>query len=167
MADFNEKLALILSKIKAEKKLLYLLGDYNINLLNSGSHSQTDEFLDIMFSHSLLPTITKPTRITRSSATLIDNIFCNSLLSTENVYCGILCTDISDHLPIFHIDYSCEQVKEKENIMRRSFNEKNTNSFFSALSNHNWNHVISQNDAQLAYSTFLKEYVECSIKAFL
>ena len=48
------------------------MGDFN--LLNSDSHSATSEFLDNMISLMLLPIISRPTRVTSSSATLIDNI---------------------------------------------------------------------------------------------
>ena len=44
----------------------------------------------------------KPTRITKSTATLIDNLFTNNLSKTEHLN-GILFNDISDHLPIFTI----------------------------------------------------------------
>ena len=40
---FSEYLDSILLKVKAESKLLYLLGDYNINLLNSSQHNATQE----------------------------------------------------------------------------------------------------------------------------
>ena len=40
----------------------------------------------------------RPTRITSSSATLIDNIFMND---SSFISSGLLCTEISDHLPIF------------------------------------------------------------------
>ena len=44
-------------------------------------------------------TITRPTRITHTSATLIDNIYvkCDKY---ENIKSTIITTDISDHLPI-------------------------------------------------------------------
>ena len=46
----------------------------------------------------LFPVITKPTRITHISATLIDNIFLDSRLTGKTVN-KILVDDISDHLP--------------------------------------------------------------------
>ena len=48
----------------------------------------------------MLPTINKPTRITHTSATLIDNIYikCNNYSELTS---GIILSDISDHLPIF------------------------------------------------------------------
>ena len=51
-----------------------------------------------MFSHSLIPQITKPTRITPITATLIDNIYRNDILSECNQRQGIV---YSDHLLIF------------------------------------------------------------------
>jgi exonuclease III len=71
--SFNETLNNVLNTIKNENKICYLLGDYNINLFNSDSHAHTSDFLDICFSNNFLPLINKPTRITKYSATLIDN----------------------------------------------------------------------------------------------
>jgi len=45
-----------------------------MDLLNIESHKHTAELLNNMFASSLIPTINTPTRITHSSATLIDNI---------------------------------------------------------------------------------------------
>ena len=57
-----------------EKKIAYLMGDYNINLLNFGTHIKTNDFLDNVISQGFLPQIIKPTRITSASATLIYHI---------------------------------------------------------------------------------------------
>ena len=156
---FNEYLKSILRKANNEKKLLYLLGDYNINLLNADKHNATHDFTELMYSFSLLPNITKPTRVTKSSATLIDNIFTNNLLTTSNVLTGILYSDISDHYPIFHIDYSSSIKMEESYTKRRIFSQVNLEKFSNALSNHNWDHVVSIDDAQAAYSTFLNDYI--------
>ena len=86
------------------------MGDFNINLLNEDVHTPTNEFIDLMTSYSFYPSITKPTRITTKSATLIDNIFTNS--HTKQT-AGILVTDISDHLPIF---LSTNLSTYKENV---------------------------------------------------
>ena len=53
----------------------------------------------MMYSYGMFPLITKSTRITTDSATLIDNIFTNNCFQVHQN--GILCTYISDHLPIF------------------------------------------------------------------
>ena len=78
------------------------MGDYNINLLNVESHSPTADFNDTMFSYGFIPLITRPTRVTQSLATLIDNILTNQLVDLHNESMqGILITDISDHYPNF------------------------------------------------------------------
>ena len=64
----------------------------------------TSEFLELMFSDSLYPMISRPTRVTSASATIIDNIYCNSLQKEQ--FNGILYADISDHFPIFCIDFT-------------------------------------------------------------
>ena len=45
--------------------------DFNINLLNEDVHAQTQNFMNILSSYCLYPSISKPTRITANSATLI------------------------------------------------------------------------------------------------
>ena len=51
------------------------MGDFNVNLLNYESHNETNDFINTMVSHYLLPHILHPTRVTDHSATVIDNIF--------------------------------------------------------------------------------------------
>ena len=73
-----------------------------MDLLKADSNSATSEFLDFMYSYSYLPLISRPTRVTRTTATLIDNIFTNHLTEHRNVTNGVMVTKISDHYPIFH-----------------------------------------------------------------
>ena len=123
---FNEYISAILSSIKQESKLSYLVGDFNINLLSIDSHNDTHEFSDILFSHSFIPYITKPTRITSKSATLIDNIFSTGFTECDNnVLNGILYTDITDHFPVFHIDYSNNTPSQPEFVTKRAYTQEN------------------------------------------
>ena len=79
------------------------MGDLNINLFKIEEHRQTSNYLDIMYSHSLFPLITKPTRVTGNSATLIDHIFTNNFGTNVTHTQGILCTTICYHYAVFHI----------------------------------------------------------------
>src|SRR3989442_522462 len=56
-----------------------LCGDFNLDLIKSASHTPTDEFLLNLNVNSYMPLITKPTRVTPNSSTLIDNIFTNNI----------------------------------------------------------------------------------------
>ena len=59
------------------------------------------------------PLITRPTRITSNTATLIDNIFTNNI--DDQFYSGLLFTHISDHLPIFCVNHDyCSAVKDND-----------------------------------------------------
>ena len=97
MHAFLSKLNNTLDILNKSNIELYLMGDFNINLLNTNSHEKTNDFVDLMFSQNLYPLITKPTRISSTTATIIDNIFCNCIDNTINS--GVIITDISDHLP--------------------------------------------------------------------
>ena len=72
LTDFNSNYVnSLLEKISKEQKSVFLLGDFNINLMNYNVHNPTNEFLDSLASKSFLPYILQPTRITSHSKTLI------------------------------------------------------------------------------------------------
>ena len=102
LTDFNcNYLNKLLENISKEQKSIFLLGDFNVNLLNYNEHNQTNEFLDSLASNSFIPLILQPTRITSHSNTLIDNIFLNAI--DRDLISGNLTATISDHLPQFSI----------------------------------------------------------------
>ena len=67
----------LLKQATKEQKSIFLLGDFNVNLLNDNEHNQTNELLDFLASNSFISLILQPSRITSHSNTLIDNIFSN------------------------------------------------------------------------------------------
>ena len=72
---FMSKILEIHDKISNENKTAYLMGDYNINLLNFDSHQRTNDFIDSVIAQGYIPHITKPTRITQVLATVINHLF--------------------------------------------------------------------------------------------
>ena len=87
---------------KVASKPCYIMGDYNLDLLKHEIHHPADNFLDIMYANYFIPLINRPTRITRESSTLIDNIFSNNHNVNDHQVNGILKTDLTDHYIIFH-----------------------------------------------------------------
>ena len=77
-----------------------ICGDFNLDLLNLHDSAPSSSFYNLVNTMSLLPTIRKPTRITDSSCTLIDNILTNYF---EDFVAGIMTIDLTDHLPTFII----------------------------------------------------------------
>ena len=61
----------------------------------------TDEFKNTLASHHFFPLINQPTRETKSSNTIIYNIYCNIPCPFDMCDIGILRPYISDHNAIF------------------------------------------------------------------
>ena len=99
--EFLSDLDLVLGKISKENKLVFLMGDWNLNLINHHCHKATSDFLDLLYSRMFFPLIIRPTRITANKASLTDNIFTNDPLCPS--ISGLFLNDISDHLPIFSL----------------------------------------------------------------
>lgn len=143
------------------RKKMFLCGDFNVDLLNPQGHKGTSEFIYVMHSLGLIPTITKPSRVTAYCATLIDNIYSN-VMDTA-VSGGLLIEDISDHLPIFAIYHSNHKLKTPEpttEIRKRRMRTPGTVEAFKAdLLKQNWKNVYV-NGVQEAYSSFLATFIQ-------
>ena len=68
-----------------------------MDLLKMDTHDKTCNFFETMSAFSYKPSILQPTRVSSTSATLIDNIFTNDL-DTSTIG-GNLTTSLSDHFP--------------------------------------------------------------------
>ena len=89
------------SMFKGQKGILFLCGDFNINLLDYKLSNHAQHFVYLLFSLSLFPLINRPTWLSNQHVTIIDNIFTNAI--NKNINCGIIMEYISDHFPIFFI----------------------------------------------------------------
>ena len=127
------------------------MGDCHINLLKSESCDHTNHFIEQLFTSSFFPLITKPTRITHHTATLIDNIFTNSLDESDESVNGIIFSDISDHLPIVHMfntNIFSKPPTRNVNIpnvsYQRTFNKINIEAFKNAIRTLSWNNILDE-----------------------
>lgn len=93
--DFTSKLDVLLKNLNQKKYEVSILGDMNIDFLKCNSLSLTEDYLEMLYTNNMLPEITKPTRITSHTATLIDHI-CTDSFNQQTVP-GISTVDISDH----------------------------------------------------------------------
>ena len=72
---YNTEYGNMLCSLKKQNAKSIILGmDHNMDLLHCDKHQKTEDFVQINLDHLMFPTITRPTRITKSTATLIDNI---------------------------------------------------------------------------------------------
>ena len=98
--SFSEYLQEVLSNPAVYSKLVFILGDFNINLLNYNSCTPITNHVYFLFSKQFLPYIIHPSRVS-ASATLIDNIFSN--ITENETISGNILTQITDHFPQFLI----------------------------------------------------------------
>lgn len=162
---FNDKFNDVLNNAKVNNKICYLLGDYNINLLNTDSHIPTQDFVDICFTNGFMPMINKPTRVTKYSATIIDNIITNDIIDSSFFH-GLLLTDISDHFPTFLIN---KQICNKDitiSIPQRVINTKNLIKFRDILNQHSFDNILNIQDTKEATSLFHKDITTIYNKCF-
>ena len=158
---FNNHISSIVETISKEGKLCYLMGDMNLDLIKHDIHKPTSSYLDIMYSNNFFPIITKPTRITTKTATLIDHIFTNNFDFQYQHIQGILQTGISDHYPIFHIAKNIEgSLEEQPYFLKRNISQKTICDFSDKISQVDWTFITEVEDAQIAYSLFHKKLSE-------
>ena len=129
-------------------------GDFNVDLLTVGENALSFDFLNRMHGLSFIPVISKPTRVTNTSATLIDNIF----ISTPALYTsGIFATDISGHFPIFvkindYFQHQANSVTENKVVKYRLINENTVSALKDRLCGIDWDTVINNNDSNIAFT---------------
>ena len=88
-------------------------------------HKPTERFYDLLLEQNFLPAITHPTRICKTSATLIDNILISVKLQDVHKS-GIILNDISDHLPSICLLRDLKPGKSKnKTIYSRDLSKKN------------------------------------------
>ena len=102
-------------------KDVYIMGDFNIDLLKCESSQISQDFLLSLQSCYLTPTVDKPTRVHRSSATLIVNNP-DQLLASGNII-----SDISDHFSQFCITTSAKDKLQQGMTMQFLYLSKLTN----------------------------------------
>ena len=92
----------IISKLSKNKTECLKAEDYDIDLLKSEVHSDTEQFVNHLYCNLFAPSIFRPARFESSSSTLF----------LQDVYVfGETIADVSDHLPVF---YMSQNVKGKD-----------------------------------------------------
>ena len=156
--EFTDSMEACLNEITKENKIIYFMGDFNINLLNSKNDSQTASFIDCMITKMMCPLINRPTRIDPPSVSLIDHMYSNILLHYPDRMSksGIVMNDISDHFPIFSFfdKLTASNSDDNEIITYRPLLERNLQSFRDFLSRTDWSPVTQNNEVNTAYSQF-------------
>ena len=169
--SFNTLFDSVLQKIdRHSKKLVYLVGDFNQDLIQYEHDINCQNLVDYTTNHGFVQIVSRPTRITDHSATLIDHVYTNNLDST--ISCNILTCDISDHLAIHtRISLGSSSINSMRNIRNsrtndteqtqtRVFNEANNAKFKQLIEDETWDEIQDDMDAQTQYDKFSEIYME-------
>ena len=108
-----------------------------------------------MISYFFQPHILQPIRITDHSATLIDNIYFNSI--DHSTTSGNIIYDISDHLPNFLIVSKLNFKIFKNDVFVRDYSHYNEEDLITETDAVNWETVYNSDGANLAFNTFFNK----------
>ena len=139
----------------SDDKDVYIIGDFNIDLLKCETSQVTQKFLLSLRSCYLFPTVDKPTRVFyRTSATFIDNIFVSNL--DKLLASGSIISDISDHFSQFCITTSAkDKFRRVKNVKICQYSRFSVDRFNDELSEIGWDQIILDTKKDGATSSLL------------
>ena len=98
--DFIEDLSNCLTDYNKHNINYFILGDLNINTSPINRSLDALDFINTLLSCGAFPIITKPTRVTDTTDTIIDHIITN--VRNHKILPGVIETsEVSDHYPLF------------------------------------------------------------------
>ena len=153
---FIEALCQILNNPILRGKMITIVGDLNINILNT--NGSTSEFSNTLRSLHFLPLIDKPTRFSTNSnqsPSLLDQIWCNRICTYTP---GIISIDITDHCPIFLFIPLPDKIdpNEKIEVCFRLKNDELLSNFEAKIQEFDWKTLYS-NDVSIFMQDFISK----------
>ena len=145
----------LLDKLKKQKDHEIVIGlDHNLDLLKSHLSHPTNDFLELNLDSEMIPCITKPTRITNKSATLIDNIMISR--SLQRNYASLVVTDdISDHFACLVILKDQNKSNKGPKYMKiRNLDDQKITNIVASLQEHNWKDSLEPLNADDGFNLF-------------
>ena len=159
---FQEYLNSTIEWIHRENKYCMIMGDFNLDLLKFEHHPATDHFMNTLGTSFFHPHILQPTRITDHSATLLNNIFLNSL--EHFTISGNIIYDLTDHLPNFLIINKFSILSTNVKIYKRGFSKLNESAMINEVQPVDWNELLSQDTSDpTALSILYKRKISSSM----
>ena len=145
----------LLDSLKKQKNHEIIIGlDHNLDLLKSHLNSTTNDFLEINLDRELLPCISKPTRITNKSASLIDNILISRGLQRD-FDSFIITEDLSDHFACLSmIKDQNKSIKGPKFIKTRKLDDPKINDIIKKLQELDWTDILSPLDTNDGFEIF-------------
>lgn len=154
---FLDKLDTILILLTKQfpKSEIIITGDFNIDLIKPSKAEK--ELLDIIRSFSLSSTVNTPTRVTSSSATLLDNIF--TTFKSEYVLTKHIDNTLSDHHALSaHI--TVPTPTPNGFAYKRLYTEGNLTHFLLTLQEEPWTRILETSLLEESFNEFHSRFVK-------
>ena len=167
---FNELFNTILQKLgnnKYSNKITYIVGDFNQDLIKHENDTEYQNLINNAHNNGFVQLVSRPTRITERTHTLIDHVYANNIESVLS--CNVLTLDTSDHLATnTKISLGSSSTITRRNIANsktnksdiRMFNEANNHTFQQLIDNENWADITETMDSQTSYDKFEEIYLK-------
>ena len=156
IVQFQGSLLSVLERIKVDKKLCILMGDFNIDLYNPSVNAEM--FVTSLVCLGMHQLIKPLTRVTSMSGSLIDHIYTN--MGTGRICAGTIVTDISDHFPTFAIfEDSSVNLQPQGEVRYRSYEYYDKERFCHSLLSESWENVYECTDVDKAYNIFVQSFI--------
>ena len=150
----NEYFQRTLSSPSVANKHVFILGDFNINVLNYDSHTPTCDFVSSLLSEHFPPYVIHPTRVSDYSSTIIDNILSN--ICNLNTISGNILTQVADHFPQFLIAKTAGIASKTQSYYQHDYSNFDEGKFLSDFKNLNFEHLNdNQSNVCAQFNRFL------------
>ena len=167
LGKLNDTLQLL---TRHRNKNILFVSDSNIDLLKYDHFEPATTLVDCFSEYGFAPIISKPTRITSHTATLIDHIFTNNCHTITQT--GVITEALSDHMPVYvnilldpnKLDHKISEatlLHEQNNISDEKLNE-----FKRDIANTDWDFLLQIPSADEKFEKFEDKYREIYEKNF-
>ena len=154
--QFLQYVDFTLEKLSSSDKVVYLMGDFNIDLLKSEISDYSQNFLLSLQCYSFFPVIDKPTRVYNNSATLIDNIFLNRF--DHKISGGNIVSDISDHYSQFCFIHSLIPKNFTAKHKIRDYSNFSEECFINDVLDTDWDNSMTYGSVDKCFSSFYNKF---------
>ena len=148
------------------RKHTIFTGDFNVDLIKYDRDLPGQNLIAVFEKYGFVQLVSRPTRVTDHSATLIDHVYTNDV--TNTVSCHVITLDISDHLATLTTLSLGENIERRGKVkasreqssQARKFNEASNSDFKNLIEGETWSEVLIQESAELQYEKFCEIYTK-------
>ena len=167
LEEFIFKLKENINKIKVNNPEIWIMGDFNINMLDR-SNKSVKRLNRFAVDYNLKQLIKCSTRLNYRGGTCIDLLFTNCLYVRDS---GVLNDMISDHLPIYACRKQNRTPLKFETVTGRTYKNYNPQLLKTILEQKDWDTLLHNCNTDIMWNCVLHEVCEilaimCPVKTF-